>query len=109
MDENNGRHEASASIIENRRIIMDENYKQPERSASASNFEVREDGLFGDRRRGDGENRICDPIWHLGNAVRADGSGASDVLKFLDRQGVRQEVIILHAEAVNHPGRCLTR
>ena len=102
MDENNDRHEASASIIENRRIIMDGNYKQPERSASASNFEVREDGLFETDDAGR-ENRICDPIWHLGNAVRADGSGASDVLKFLDRKGVRQEVIILHAEAVNHP------
>jgi putative DNA primase/helicase len=102
VDENNDRHEASASIIENRRIIMDENYKQPERSASASNFEVREEGLFETDDAGR-ENRICDPIWHLGNAVRADGSGASDVLKFLDRKGVQQEVIILHAEAVNHP------
>jgi hypothetical protein len=111
VDENNERHEAPTSIIENRRITMEH---ERETHSPNGNFVVRQDGLFAFVVRQDGlfaidggkaEISISEPIWHLGNAVRADGSGASDVLEFLDRKGTLQQVIIPHADAVNHPSK----
>jgi len=96
--------ERPVSIIEKRNIIIDENYQKPEALLSVNNVVVRNDGLFETDHNGD-ETRICDPIWHLGNAVRTDGRDASDIVEFLDRTGAKQETIIPHIDAVNRPGK----
>jgi hypothetical protein len=80
-----------------KRISMEHD---PEAQVRNSNFVVREcgeKGLFAVDDAGN-ETRISDAIWHLGNAVRADGSGASDVIRFVDRDGATQEVIIAHKD-----------
>jgi hypothetical protein len=101
MHENHQGPDGPVSIIENRRITMEHEH---ETVSPNGNFVVRQDSLFKIGSVGT-EISISDPIWHLGNAVRADGSGASDVLEFLDRRGARQQVIIPHADAINHPSK----
>jgi hypothetical protein len=82
-----------------KRISMEQDLEAQVRN---SNFVVREDGekgLFAVDDAGN-ETRISNAIWHLGNAVRADGSGgASDVIRFVDRNGAPQEVIIPHKDS----------
>jgi hypothetical protein len=88
---------------------MERVYKAP---VPIGNFVVRdsppsENGLFVVDDAGK-ETRISDPIWHLGNAVRAGVNGASDasdIVEFLDRNGVLQEAIIPHEDLLNHPGK----
>jgi putative DNA primase/helicase len=103
MPETYQRPEGPISIIENRKIIMDENCPEPETVVPASNFEARKDGLFETDHAGH-ETRICDPIWHLGIGVRADDkNGACDIVEFLDRSGQRKSAIIPLVDTVNHP------
>jgi hypothetical protein len=101
MHENQQGPDGPLSIIEYRRITMEHEH---ETVSPNGNFVVRQDSLFKIAGAGT-EISISDPIWHLGNAVRVDGSGASDVVEFLDRNGALQQAIIPHADAVNHPGK----
>jgi putative DNA primase/helicase len=57
------------------------------------NFDPRTDGLFATNDQGK-ETRICDAIWHIGNAARADGSDAADIVKFLDCTGSSKEIVL---------------
>ena len=71
-------------------------------SKSHRPFITREDGLFA-VDDGGSESRICDAIWHTGNAVRGDGIGACDVIEFLDRTGSRRRALIPHKDTVFRP------
>jgi putative DNA primase/helicase len=103
MPENHEKPEDPGSIAENK--ITNENYQEPEEPASSSSFVVRTRGLYDRDQSGGHEQRICDRIWHLGNAARADSTDASDVVEFIDRVGARQQAIIPHRDALNHPAR----
>jgi putative DNA primase/helicase len=50
------------------------------------------------------EVRICDFIKHVGNAARADGTGAADLLQFRDRNGTLRERTFLHQDSALSPG-----
>src|SRR4051794_18996382 len=47
------------------------------------------------------ETKICDWIRHVGNGLRADNSGAADIIAFHDRSGRSGEVMIAHMDLVN--------
>jgi hypothetical protein len=49
------------------------------------------------------ETKVCDWIEHLGNGLRANNSGAADVVAFRDRSGALGEVMIPHKELINDP------
>jgi putative DNA primase/helicase len=76
-----------------------------EKPVRNTNFVIRDDeedgeyGLFAVDDAGD-ETRISDPIWHLGNASRADGSSSSDVIRFRDRDRKFAEIIIPHKDSI---------
>ena len=50
------------------------------------------------------EVQICGFIEHVGNAARADGTGAADLLRFRDRNGTLRERTFLHQNSALSPG-----
>jgi len=62
-------------------------------------FRAGEDGLFA-LKDGGIERPVCEPIWHVGNAIRVDGTGAADVIEFIDRAKTRKRTLISHKDSV---------
>jgi hypothetical protein len=71
-------------------------------------FDSRSDGLFAIDDQGSA-TRICDALWHLGNATRADGSDAADIVKFLDCTGASRVVVLPRKDSAITTARMFER
>jgi hypothetical protein len=56
-------------------------------------YEARKDGLYSISANGRGV-KVGPPITHVGHASRENGSGAADIVQFLDKEGVERELCI---------------